>query len=88
MTAPKTHPKYEPPKVVTYREDEILKHMGPIGGCVSGAYCPGGGLESAPMNPFGLRPRRHHPGRRSRRYRSSLRSLYLEEDEDYDEEDI
>lgn len=83
MTAPKTHPKYEPPKVVTYREDEILKHMGPIGGCVSGVYNP-----LAPMNSFGPRPRRHHPGRRSRRYRSSLRSLYLEEDEDYDEEDI
>jgi hypothetical protein len=83
MTAPKTHPKYEPPKVVTYREDEILKHMGPIGGCASGGYdplCPD--FQPAPMNPFGHRPERHHPGRSSRRYRSSLRSLYLDDDED------
>ena len=77
MTAPKTRPKYEPPKVVTYQEDEILKQMGPVGGCVSSSYDPYSG---APMNPY--HPSRHHPERKRRRYRSSLRSLYLEDDEE------
>ena len=41
--ASKTRPKYEPPKVVTYQEDEILKQMGPVGGCVvSPGYDPYG----------------------------------------------
>ncbi len=35
MPKAKTRPKYEPPKVVTYQEDDILKQMGPVGGCVS-----------------------------------------------------
>jgi len=35
-----TRPKYQPPKVVTYKEDDILKRMGPVGGCVSPDYDP------------------------------------------------
>ena len=78
MMTPRDHLKYEPPKVVTYQEDEILKQMGHVGGCTS-AY------PAAPMNPFGY-PRRRHPGGRSRRYRSSLyRDVY---DEYEEEEDI
>ena len=79
MAAPKTRPKYEPPEVVTHQEDDILKQMGPVGGCVSASYDHG---ELAPMNPFGYRSRRHRPGSRRRRYRSSLRSLYLDDDEE------
>jgi hypothetical protein len=85
MATRRTRPKYEPPEVVTYQEDEILRQMGPVGGCVSSSYDHGGGL--APMNSFGYRSRRHRPGSRRRRYRSSLRSLYLEDDEE-DMEDI
>jgi len=40
MPKSKTRSKYEPPKVVTYQEDEILKQMGPVGGCVSPDYDP------------------------------------------------
>lgn len=40
MSKTKTRPKYKPPKVVTYQEDEILKQMGPVGGCVSPDYDP------------------------------------------------
>ncbi len=46
MTTPKNRPKYEPPTVVTYQEDEILKLMGPVGGCVSPDY--GGEAQAAP----------------------------------------
>jgi hypothetical protein len=46
MTTPETRPKYEPPTVVTYQEDEILKSMGPVGGCVSPDY--GGEAQGAP----------------------------------------
>ncbi len=77
MTTSKTRPKYEPPEVVTYQEDDILKQMGPVGGCYSvfNPYSSG-----APMNPFGYRSR--HPGKRGRRYRSSLRASRLEDYED------
>ena len=84
MATRRTRPKYEPPEVVTYQEDEILRQMGPVGGCVSSSYESG---TLAPMGPFGYRPRRYRPGSRRRRYRSSLRSLYLEDDEE-DMEDI
>lgn len=80
MSASKTLPKYEPPRVVTYREDEILKQMGPVGGCATGAYDP----YAAPMNPFRYNMQYRRPGIRSRRYRSSLRSIYSE---DYIEDD-
>ena len=40
MPKAKTRLKYEPPKVVTYQEDDILKQMGPVGGCVSPDYNP------------------------------------------------
>jgi hypothetical protein len=40
MTTLKPRPKYEPPKVVTHQEDEILKQMGPVGGCASPEYNP------------------------------------------------
>jgi len=75
MTTLKAHPKYEPPKVVTYQEDEILKQMGPVGGC-SPIYS--GFTLGAPMNPFGPNPRRYNPGPMRRRYRSSI---YQEDDE-------
>jgi hypothetical protein len=78
MTSSKIRQKYEPPKVVTYQEDEILKQMGPVGGC-TGTYDP----YAAPMNPFGQRLDRRYPGKRGRKYRSSLRSMYnIEEHED------
>lgn len=40
MPKEKTRPKYEPPKVVTYKEDDILKQMGPVGGCTSPDFGP------------------------------------------------
>jgi len=40
MLSPKIRPQYQPPKVVTYQEDEILKQMGTVGGCVSPDYNP------------------------------------------------
>jgi hypothetical protein len=77
MMTPRTRLEYAPPKVVTYQEDEILKQMGHVGGCTSH-------YDGAPMNPFGY-PRRRHPGRRNRRYRSSLyRDVYDEYDEEED----
>jgi len=79
MMTSKTRPKYKPPEVVTYQEDDILKQMGPVGGCVSSVHESGG---LAPMNPFERRLKRHNPGRKSRRYRSSLGSLYMEDDEE------
>ena len=41
---PKQRMKYEPPKVTTYQGDEILRQMGPVGGCISAEfdlYAPG-----------------------------------------------
>jgi hypothetical protein len=51
----KARPKYEPPKVVTYKEDELLKQMGPVGGCTSGYYNFG----AAPS----LRPQKFEPSK-------------------------
>jgi len=78
MTVPKTHPKYESPRIVTYQEDEILKQMGPIGGCNSPDYSP-----SAPM-----RLQQDIPGKRGLKYRSSLRSADFEEGLRKDEEGL
>jgi len=50
MHKTKTRPKYEPPKVITYQEDEILKQMGPIGGCVSPDYDPLAGSYMIPKD--------------------------------------
>lgn len=71
MTTPKIRPKYEPPEVVTYQEDEILKSMGPVGGCVSPDY--GGEAQGAPsLNSNGYRTRRETWSEGKRR----IRSLY------------
>ena len=78
MIVPKTHPKYESPRIVTYQEDEILKQMGPVGGCNSPDYSP-----LAPRNlsdPY--------PGKRDLKYRSSLRSADFEEGLKKDEEGL
>ncbi len=83
MITPKTHPEYESPRVVTYQEDEILKQMGPVGGCNSPDYNPGGSPTTAPQNLY-----RSHSGRRGQKYRSSLRSADLEDGLRRDEEDL
>ncbi len=80
MAASKAHPEYKPPRVVTYREDEILKQMGPVGGCSSALQ--------APMNPFAYDQRRRRPGVERRRYRSSFRSEYEYDINGIEEDDI
>ena len=78
MAAAKAVPRYESPQVVTYQEDEILKQMGPVGGCVTPDY-----------DPLGAAPRdRRNQGGRKRKYRSSLRASDLEGGIEQDEEDL
>ena len=57
-------PEYKTPEVVTYRDSEILKHMGPIKG---GTGEPTG---LAPMNPFEYDSASDDSGKRAIRDRS------------------
>ena len=80
MTTPKIRPEYKSPRVVTYREDEILKQMGAVGGCNDPTYDP---QATAPRNLY-----RRYPGKRGQKYRSSLRAADLEAGIRRDEEDL
>ncbi len=38
MKTTRTRPKYEKPELVTYKENELLKHMGVVKGTISGRF--------------------------------------------------
>lgn len=80
MTTPKIRPEYESPRIVTYREDEILKQMGTVGGCNDPTYEP---QANAPRYLY-----QRYPGKRAQKYRSSSRVADLREGIMRDEEDL
>ena len=59
-------PEYKTPEVVTYRDSEILKQMGPLKGGSGDPAVVGG----APMNPFGYDSTSDGSGKRAIRDRS------------------